>query len=79
MKIHKPNKTEEEAEEFYRKFLERFKPKVNEIEINGQKIKRLVFEKFTGLFFPLPSGINYPSIGSTSIATTPYFFSSSSL
>ena len=43
--FHKPNKSEEEAVEFYRKFLERFKPRVEEIEVNGRKIKRLVFEE----------------------------------
>ncbi|ASJ13160.1 potassium channel family protein [Thermococcus thioreducens] len=42
--FHKPNKSEEEAVEFYRKFLERFKPRVEEVEVDGEKIKRLVFE-----------------------------------
>ena len=53
--FHKPNKSEEEAVEFYRKFLERFKPRVEEIEVEGQKIKRLVFEKpvdARGFVFP---------------------------
>jgi len=57
--FHKPNKSEEEAVEFYRKFLERFKPRVEEIEVGGQKIKRLVFEKpvdARGFVFPeIPS------------------------
>ena len=53
--FHKPNKSEEEAVEFYRKFLERFKPRVEEIEVEGQKIKRLVFEgpvDASGYVFP---------------------------
>ncbi|NJE46889.1 hypothetical protein E3E35_05580 [Thermococcus sp. GR7] len=39
--FHKPNKTEEEAVEFYRKFLERFKPRQREIKRSvpqGQKV-----------------------------------------
>ncbi|MCA6214638.1 hypothetical protein GQS78_10380 [Thermococcus bergensis] len=50
--FHKPNKSEEEAKEFYRKFLERFQPRVEEIEIG---IKRFVFEKKVearGFVFP---------------------------
>ncbi|NJD98265.1 hypothetical protein E3E26_00385 [Thermococcus sp. LS1] len=43
--FHKPNKSKEEAVEFYRKFLERFKPRVEEIEVDGRKTKRLVFEE----------------------------------
>ncbi|EHR78087.2 hypothetical protein OCC_04495 [Thermococcus litoralis DSM 5473] len=53
--FHKPNKSEEEAREFYRKFLERFKPRVEEIEVHGQKVKRLVFEELVdarGFVFP---------------------------
>ncbi len=53
--FHKPNKTEEEAKEFYRKFLDRFEPRVEEIEVEGRKIKRLVFEKevdASGYVFP---------------------------
>ncbi|WP_456396212.1 potassium channel family protein [Thermococcus sp.] len=53
--FHKPNKSEEEAREFYRKFLERFKPRTEEIEVDGQKIKRLVFEEpvdARGFVFP---------------------------
>jgi len=53
--FHKPNKSEEEAREFYRKFLERFKPRVEEIEIGERKIKRLVFEEpvdARGFVFP---------------------------
>ena len=54
--FHKPNKTEEEAAEFYRKFLERFKPRVEKIEVEGQNIKRLVFDEpvdARGFVFPL--------------------------
>ncbi|MBO8174515.1 MAG: pentapeptide repeat-containing protein [Thermococcus sp.] len=53
--FHKPNKSEEEAKEFYRKFLERFKPRVEEIEVDGKRIKRFVFEKeldCRGFVFP---------------------------
>lgn len=42
--FHKPNKTEEEAKEFWRKFLQRFKPKKETIEFLGKEIERLVFE-----------------------------------
>ncbi len=38
--FHKPNKSEEEAVEFYRKFLERFKPRVEEIEVEGDTVGR---------------------------------------
>ncbi|WP_367884981.1 hypothetical protein [Thermococcus sp. JCM 11816] len=41
--FNKPNKTEEEAVEFYRKFLERFKPRVEEIEADGEKIRETYF------------------------------------
>ncbi|NJE04355.1 potassium channel family protein [Thermococcus sp. MV11] len=54
--FHKPNKSEEEeAVEFYRKFLERFKPRIEEIEVKRQKVKRLVFEEpvdARGFVFP---------------------------
>jgi len=53
--FHKPNKSEEEAVEFYRKFLERFKPRVEEIEVDGERMKRLVFEEpvdAKGFVFP---------------------------
>ncbi|CAD5244967.1 hypothetical protein [Thermococcus camini] len=43
--FHKPDKTEEEVIEFYRKFLKRFKPKIEEIEVDGEKKKRLVFKE----------------------------------
>jgi len=54
--FHKPNKSGEEAREFYRKFLERFKPRVEEIEVDGRKIKRLVFDEpveARGFVFPV--------------------------
>ncbi|EEB73457.1 potassium channel family protein [Thermococcus sp. AM4] len=60
--FHKPNKSEEEAVEFYRKFLERFKPRVEEIEVNGKKVKRLVFEKSIdarGFVFPKTTEVEY--------------------
>jgi len=60
--FHKPNKSEEEAREFYRKFLERFKPKVEEIEVDGEKVKRLVFEE------PVDAkGFVFPEIPDTAI------------
>lgn len=43
--MYKNDKSGEKAVEFYRKFLEKFKPRVEEIEINRQKVKRLVFEE----------------------------------
>ena len=62
--FHKPNKSEEEAREFYRKFLERFKPRVEEIEVNGKRTKRLVFEKpvdVRGFVFPVvPKDVKFP-------------------
>lgn len=58
--FHKSNKTEEEAVEFYKRFLERFKPRVEEIEVEGQNIKRLVFEKpVNARGFVFPSWISF--------------------
>ncbi|NJE02189.1 potassium channel family protein [Thermococcus sp. JdF3] len=57
--FHKPNKSEEEAVEFWGKFFERFKPRIEEIEVDGKKIKRLVFEDYVecmGYVFPRPAG-----------------------
>ncbi|AIF69577.1 hypothetical protein PAP_05885 [Palaeococcus pacificus DY20341] len=58
--FHKPNKDEKDAKEFYRKFLERFKPRVEEIGVDGGKKKRFVFEddlKCQGFVFPeIPNG-----------------------
>ena len=44
--FHKPNKTEEEAREFWRKFLEKFKPKKEKIydRVLKKDIERFVFE-----------------------------------
>ncbi len=76
--FHKPNKSEEEAVEFYRKFLERFKPRVEEIEVDWHKIKRLVFEKpvdARGFVFPKISlEIEYtdPKTGDTWRGTSPF-------
>ncbi len=63
--FHKPDKSEEEAVEFYRKFLERFKPRVEEIEVDGQEIKRLVFEKKVDA-----RGFVFPEIPNVSIEYT---------
>ncbi|NJE60431.1 hypothetical protein E3E51_01455 [Thermococcus sp. 21S7] len=58
--FHKPNKSEEEAREFYRKFLERFKPRVEEIEVDGTT---LVFERpvdARGFVFPkIPRSVGF--------------------
>ena len=43
--FHKPNKSEEEAREFYEKFLKEFKPKKEIIRVSGREIERLVFEE----------------------------------
>ena len=43
--FHKPNKSEEEAREFYEKFLKKFKPKKEIIRVSGREIERLVFEE----------------------------------
>ncbi len=58
----KPNQADEifyaeekDPVEFYRQFLYKFKPKIEEIEVEGEKIKRLVFEKkldCRGFVFP---------------------------
>ena len=57
--FHKPDKTEEEAREFWKKFFERFGPKVEKREINGRRQKVLVFERpinAMGFVFPeMPS------------------------
>jgi len=54
--MYKNDKSGEKAVEFYRKFLEKFKPRVKEIEVNGQKVKRLVFEEHVdGRDFVFPS------------------------
>ncbi|QDA31966.1 hypothetical protein FH039_10600 [Thermococcus indicus] len=52
--FHKPNKDEKDAVKFYTKFLEEFRPRVEEIKVD-KKIKRLVFEKpvnAAGFVFP---------------------------
>ena len=45
--FHKPNKSEEEAREFYEKFLKKFKPKKEKIwdEFEEEEKERLVFEE----------------------------------
>ncbi|WP_258083755.1 pentapeptide repeat-containing protein [Thermococcus thermotolerans] len=53
--FHKPNKSEEEAREFWEKFFGTFKPKIEEREVDGRKQKVLVFEKpidAKGFVFP---------------------------
>jgi len=55
--FHKPNKTEEEAREFWEKFLERFKPKVEKIELIDwdTQLFKLAFNKklnCKGFVFP---------------------------
>ena len=54
--FHKPNKSEEEAREFYEKFLDKFNPKKEKIwdELSRQEIERLVFQEVDcrGYVFP---------------------------
>ena len=54
--FHKPNKSEEEAREFYEKFLDKFNPKKEKIwdELSRQEIERLVFQEVDcrGYIFP---------------------------
>jgi hypothetical protein len=53
--FHRPNKNEKEAEEFWRKFFDRFDPEEEEIEIEGRKIRRFVFKEdvnCSGYVFP---------------------------
>jgi uncharacterized protein YjbI with pentapeptide repeats len=63
--FHKPNKNEEEAREFWRKFLERFKPKKEKIFIEdlGKEIERFVFKDkvdCSGFVFPkIPKDVNF--------------------
>ncbi len=63
--FHKPNKNEEEAREFWRKFLQRFKPKKEKIFIEEvqKEIERFVFEDVVdckGFVFPeIPININH--------------------
>ena len=50
--FHRPNKNEKEAEEFWRKFFDRFKPEEEKIE--GRKMRRLIFNDIdcSGYAFP---------------------------
>ena len=61
--FHKPNKSEEEAREFYEKFLKKFKPKKEIIRVSGREIERLVFEEAvdcSGYVFPkIPEGVEF--------------------
>ncbi len=61
--FHKPDKTEDEAREFYRKFLERFKPRKEKIIVDGREIERFVFENdmnCRGYVFPeIPRDFNF--------------------
>lgn len=62
--FHKPNKNEEEAREFWRKFLERFKPKKEKIFIEEvqEEIERFVFEDVvdcSGFIFPSGFSLYY--------------------
>jgi uncharacterized protein YjbI with pentapeptide repeats len=55
--FHRPNKNEKEAEEFWRKFFDRFKPEEEKIE--GGKIRRFVFKEdldCSGYVFPASFG-----------------------
>ena len=53
--FHRPNKNEKEAEEFWRKFFDRFKPEEEKIEIGRRKIRRFIFKEdvyCSGYVFP---------------------------
>ena len=60
--FHKPNKSEEEAREFYEKFLKKFKPKKEKIWDKFER-ERLVFEEtadYRGYAFPeIPKGVDF--------------------
>ena len=64
--FHKPNKSEEEAGEFYKKFLKKFKPKKERIIIDlvvMKEIERLIFEEavdYRRYVFPeIPEGVDF--------------------
>ena len=63
--FHKPNKSENEAKEFWRKFLERFNPKREKIFIEeiGKEVEGFVFEDVVdcrGFVFPkIPKSIDF--------------------
>lgn len=63
--FHKPKKSEEEAREFWKKFLERFKPKRETIydEQSRKEIKRFIFEEeidCDGFVFPvIPRDVDF--------------------
>ena len=61
--FHKPDKSEEEAKEFYRKFLEKFKSKKERITIESEEIERFIFEETVncrGYVFPkIPKDIKF--------------------
>ena len=55
--FHRPGKAGEEAEEFWKKFFERFKPEEEELEIDEEKIRRFIFKEdvdCSGYVFPMP-------------------------
>lgn len=61
--FHKPNKTKEEAKEFYKKFLEKFRPRVEWTHMPGEEVEEFVFEEIvdcTGYIFPnIPEDIRF--------------------
>ncbi len=61
--FHKPNKNEEEAREFYEKFLKKFKPKKERIWDEFEEEERLVFEKTVDcrryVFPEIPEDFNF--------------------
>jgi len=65
--FHKPDKNEDEAREFYRKFLRKFKHRKEKIVVKGKfvekEVERLVFEDdvdCTGYVFPeVPDDVDF--------------------
>jgi hypothetical protein len=71
--FHRPDKNEEEAEEFWRKFFDRFKPDEEEIEIEGEKIRRFIFNEdlnCSGYVFP-----KFPEGAKIGVKARPFYYS----
>jgi len=71
--FHRPDKNEEEAEEFWRKFFDRFKPDEEEIEIEGEKVRRFIFKEdlnCSGYVFP-----KFPEGAEIGVKARPFYYS----
>jgi hypothetical protein len=71
--FHRPDKNEEEAEEFWRKFFDRFKPDEEEIEIEGEKVRRFIFNEdlnCSGYVFP-----KFPEGAEIGVRARPFYYS----